>query len=220
MKKSEKICQKNKITCYFSCSAFNAEPHFIKKCTKTVNKSEDDDCIIIEESESRQVIVEKIESINEANIEKCDNEDKKLPQSNDDDLFECKNDNRISSDDDDLLSRSLEAIESQNDLTTITNNIEIDSPTVFFVCMLEEFLDTPSLHYLFNASDIELIRSFYNLPSVEYKKLFVRLYWLQWKWYKASDAVLKYLKLDIKCNRMCQNIIEKLQEYHFFSSGN
>lgn len=119
---------------------------------------------------------------------------------------------------DQLLLDSLLQYESSQENSPKKNPLKHDDSTNFFTAMVEDFLSKPSIHHLFGDGDIQLIDSFSRLPSEDHRKLLVRIYWLQWKWYKVSNMVVKYLNINgIDDHSRC--IVELLQTEGFFLKG-
>ncbi|XP_077293438.1 uncharacterized protein LOC143916294 [Arctopsyche grandis] len=119
---------------------------------------------------------------------------------------------------DQLLLVSLLQYESSQENSPKKNPFKPDDSTNFFTAMVEDFLSKPPLHHLFSDGDIQLIDSFSRLPSVDHRKLLVRIYWLQWKWYKVSNMVVKYLDIDA-IDDYSRCIVELLQSQGFFLKG-
>lgn len=200
-----------------------------KKC-KNESDSDSDCCIIDEEPqnsisldvendtetlEPSTVSVSQIEDkVIEENGPVVENDDV-IPDDNADDLLieasQHENDFTDKPDEDAHIALSQQSSTSQNP------QYMSNYATKFFVRMVTDFLSQSCLHYLLSEDEMNLIQAFMNLHPFEMQILFVRLYWLQWKWQKV-ETIQKYINYDWRSD-FVKTLLKNLEAKGFILTG-
>lgn len=202
----------NKITSYFCKRSssdqikVNKNDFNTSKVSYTINESED--CIVIDDDDD-----ENGENVDNENEKEVDFEVKT------NELFKEKKDIPNEKEIEEILEVIWKEDYDEFSASTSNNNFkQFDDTTIFFTNMVENFLTDISLHYLFSNDEINLLNRFSELPTIHHKKIYARMYWLQWKWHKIASIVNKYLNIDT-INDFTKSIMKELINKGFLLNG-
>lgn len=191
----------------------------------------DSDCYIIDEEPQTPICLDvegNTEALEPSTISVPQTEDKKIEEN---EPFVEEGDIIPDDNADELL---IEASQHENDLgnkpdegaditlnqeTSITESSQYTSnyATEFFVQMVSNFLSQSCLHYLLSDDEKNLVQAFMNLLTFEMKILFVRIYWLQWKWQKV-ESFQKVIQYDCR-SVFVKNLLKNLEAKGFILTG-
>lgn len=196
-----------------------------KKCNDEKENDSDSDCYIVDEDPQTSISLDVEDGTKAPEpfaVSVSQTENKIMEESEpyvvpDDDADELLIE--ASQHEEDLANKPTEDANIMLSQSSITQNPQYASnyATVFFVQMVTTFLSQSCLHYLLSQDEMKLIQAFMNLDPFEMKILFVRLYWLQWKWQKV-ETIQKFINYDYRSD-FVKNLVKNLEAKGFILTG-